>query len=730
MSRARRTIRFVARLLLAACAILVFKTLIDIHTPDLSLKAAGAGSDRFQVVDRNGEPLGISYQTRFNTSNQLSLHEMPPLLRDAFVTSEDRLFFTHHGVDWAARMSAILQNFHAGKKVRGASTITEQVVRILHPRPRTFWSRWVEGFEAMLLEQRASKGEILEFYMNQVPYAANRRGVAQAARYYFNRDLNTLTHKETLALAVLPRAPSALDLYQHPERIEGGITRLAEAMVERGEMTRAEKEAMPTQPLALEPSAPSLSAEHFVTYIREITPYRLSDRGVLKTTLDASLQRSVQQLLDARIAQLTRKQVHNGAALVVDHTTGEILAWTVAGERGEAIPGGAIDAVRAPRQPGSSMKPFLYALALDSGWSPATLLDDSPMAEAIGTGLHDFHNYSHTFYGKLTLREALGNSLNIPALLTIQFVTPQRYLDVLHRLGFESLTQPAEFYRDGLALGNGEVSLLEMVQAYATLANRGMLRPLTPLAQNHEARTPAQIYSPEAASLIANILADPFARRLEFGAGSVLNLPVQTAAKTGTSTDYRDAWVLGFNSRYVVGVWLGNLDQTPMDGVTGSTGPALVLRSIFAQLNQQQKLAPLYLSPKLVRQEICTTDLTIKTKDVCFPRTEYFIAGTEPKPNTPTQATPTTFRIIRPSVGLQLAYDPRIPADAQAFEWVVDGLKEGERVRWVLDDTEIAITPEPHYLWHVTRGEHQLTVETIDHNDASGTPQSVRFLVK
>ncbi len=730
MNRLRRVIRLAVRLLAIAGVVLVLRTIADVRTPRLSLTAQGAPTERFQVVDRHGEPLGISYQTRFNTSNLLALHEMPPLLREAFVTSEDRHFYTHHGVDWAARVGAISQNLRAGKKVRGASTITEQVVRILHPRPRSVWSRWVEGFEAMVLETHASKGEILEFYLNQVPYAANRRGVAQAARYYFNRDLNTLTHKEMLALAVLPRAPSALDLYQHPDRIEGGIARLAEAMVARGELTADDRDGLRTTTLALEPASPALGAEHFVTYIRETAPYRLSEHGVLPTTLDGALQRNVQQLLDARIAQLARKQVHNGAALVVDHTTGEILAWAVAGAGSDATPGGAIDAVRAPRQPGSSMKPFLYALALDSGWSPATILDDSPMAEAIGGGLHDFHNYSHTFYGKLTLREALGNSLNIPALLTIQFVTPVRYLDVLHRLGFQSLSQSADFYRDGLALGNGEVSLLEMVQAYATLANRGALRPLTPLAQGDPAQIRRQIYSPEAASIIANILSDPFARRLEFGAGSVLNLPVQTAVKTGTSTDYRDAWVLGFNSRYVVGVWLGNLDQTPMDGVTGSTGPALVLRSIFAQLNQQQKLSPLYLSPKLVRQEICTGDPTLAAKDLCFPRTEYFIPGSEPRPDVATTPTPTLFRILRPSEGLQLAYDPRIPAESQAFEWVVEGLKEGERVRWVLDDHEIAVTAEPHYVWNVTRGDHRLSAQVIGAAPTPTRARTVQFRVK
>ncbi len=716
------------RAVAALVAALAFATAWDTQTPTLSLNEAANDTQRFQVLDRRGQPLGISYQNRFNTVNIIPLHEIPELLRQAFVTSEDRNFFEHHGVDWKARASALWQNIHAGKAVRGASTITEQVVRIIHPRPRNLWSRWIEGFEAMLLENHASKGEILEFYLNQVPYAANRRGIAQAARYYFNRDLDTLTHKEMLALAVLPRAPSALDLYKKTGAVEAAVGRLAQNMVARRELSEQENQQLLSATINLEAPPAPLSTAHFINYIRETIPYRLSENGALKTTLDSDLQHKVQGLLDERISALQRKQVHNGAAMVVDHTTGEILVWAVAGEGDTQTPGNAIDAVRAPRQPGSSMKPFLYALALDSGWSPATQLDDAPMAEAIGSGLHDFHNYSHTFYGKISLREALGNSLNIPALETITFITPARYLDTLHTLGFSSLTQPAEFYKDGLALGNGEVSLYEMVQGYSALANHGIFRPLTPLPQPPFTRENIPVYSPEAASLIANILSDPYARRREFGSGSVLNLPVQTAVKTGTSTDYRDAWVLGFNSRYTVGVWLGNLDQTPMDGITGSVGPALILRGIFAELSGREKFKTLYLSPKLAREEICT-DSDQEVAKNCFPRTEYFIPGTEPKNSEPPRE-PGGITLVRPTEGLQIAYDPRIPQDVQAFEFVADGVTAEGKVEWVLNGKPVTTTAGGRFLWPVERGHYTLLAKEINDGDKVISSDLVHFNVK
>jgi penicillin-binding protein 1C len=702
------------------------ETFREVQTPSLALRGLPA-DERYTVLDRLGQPLGISYQTQFNLSDRRSLQDVPEILRLAVVTAEDRRFYDHAGVDWRARFSALWQNFRARHAVRGASTITEQVVRIIHPRTRTLWSRWVEGFEAMALERHASKQEILEFYLNQVPFAANRRGFAQAARYYFNRDLTTLTQKEMLALAVLPRAPSALDPYRKRAAVEPVVQRLARAMEARGALPTGESLALRDQPLTLERASPLPNASHFVTHIRESAPFRLSKNGALQTSLDSSLQVQVQSLLDDRLKALARKQVHNGAALVVDHTTGEILAWVVGGaDANPPLPGAAIDAVRTPRQPGSSMKPFLYALALDSGWSPATALDDAPLAEAIGTGLHDFHNYSHTFYGKISLREALGNSLNIPALETIGFVTPARYLDTLHNLGFNSLTQPSGFYKDGLALGNGEVTLLEMVQGFSTLANHGVLRPLTPLLGVNQAYESQRVYSPEAASLIGNILSDPYARRREFGISSVLNMPGQTAVKTGTSNDYRDAWVMGYNSRYAVGVWLGNLDQQPMDGVTGSTGPALVLRSIFAVLEQRQPSEALYLSPRLVQREVCA-DAAITRSD-CYLRSEYFLPDTVP-PGAPAAAVG-VLKLVRPTEGLQLAYDPRVPQDRQAFEFVADGIPAGHDVQWLLNGEAIAQTSDGHFLWPLARGTYRLEAKLVSPTGATQSTQTAHFSVK
>ncbi len=682
-------------------------------------------SERAAITDRNGVPLGVSYQNRWNSFDYVPLHAIPDFLLQAILTSEDRHFYQHHGVDFAALAGAAWQDVKSRSRVRGGSTISEQVVRILHPRPRTLWSKWVELWEALLLESRASKGEILEFYCNELPYASNRRGVVQAASHYFDRDLSTLTRKEMLALVVLARAPSGYDLYRDSQRVEPAIGRLAQAM----DLPPAEREEIAAAPLVLDSNDWSEDAPHFVSWLRRRLPREEAGRTI-RSTLDIHLQRLVRDIVAERLRSLSKLTVGNAAAIVVDHRSNEVLAWVVVGGT-ESLQHAddAIDAVVSPRQPGSALKPFLYAAALDQGWSPATMLDDSPMAETIGSGLHEFKNYSRSFYGRITLREALGNSLNIPALRTIGFVGPAPYLDRLHRLGFASLNRDVSIYKEGLALGNGEVTLFEMAQGYAALAEKGVFRPLKTVQDEAPPERGEQVYSPEAASLIGNILSDPLARHLEFGYSSVLNLPVQTAVKTGTSTDYRDAWTMGFDSRYVVGIWMGNLDRSPMDGVTGAVGPALALRSIFAELHLDERTQPLYLSPRLVRKEVC---LKTDAETGCTQRSEFFLSGTEESSIEPPGEPP--IELSRPTQGLQMAFDPRIPPELQSFDFRIDGLtgkcEPSCTVDWRLNGARLATTDGGDYRWPVRRGKYDLRAEVHRGGELLFASGDIHFQVK
>ncbi|MCG6881947.1 MAG: transglycosylase domain-containing protein [Deltaproteobacteria bacterium] len=731
MKRKTITLFFIMGILLiSAGGILAWKTCADLRPLPYSLNFESSDIRKVQILDRNGIPLTVTYQNRWNIHDYVPLHDIPPLLQKAFVASEDRRFYQHRGVDWHARFMALFQNIRSFRAVRGASTITEQVVRLWRPRPRNLWSRWLEGFEASRLEKVFSKEQILECYLNQVPYAAKRRGVVQAALYYFDRDLDTLNPEEILALAVMVRAPGRLNPHEDAKRLEKPILRLARKMLQEQGINGTGLNGLREISLNIRKAPFTQNAEHFVQHLYETTPAsRLSKLRRLRTTLSAPLQNKIQCILDQRLRDLKDKGVHNGAVLVLDHERNEVLAWVNGGASTDEIAETWIDAVTTPRQPGSALKPFLYALALEKGWTAATRIDDLPLAAPVGHGLHTYHNYSRIHYGALPLRQALGNSLNIPAVRTIQFVEVTHFLDCLKRLGIESLHQHPDHYGEGLALGNGEITLLELTRAYTVLANRGRYKSLNTFG-NSDFQGTRQVFPPETASLIGNILSDPEARKLEFGRGSLLRFPVQTAVKTGTSSDYRDAWAVGYNDRFTAGVWMGNLDRRPSLGVTGASGPALVLRSVFAELNRNRETHPLYLSPRLKKRDICLETGALHGHR-CVTVSEWFAPGTEPEDRPVPQPPPGRPYLQSPTHGLQLAMDPRIPDDHEAFQFQMTHMPPGAKIDWYVDDKLSATTLTPSYLWPLSKGAHSAMAKIwpVDSKSPVPTPL-VNFVVK
>lgn len=711
---------------------LIWKTHADLLPLPVSLSPLGSGVRKAQVLDRNGVPLTVTYENRWNIHDEISLPSIPLFLQQAFVVSEDQRFYRHKGVDWSARVHAFFQNIKALDSIRGASTISEQVIRMWHPRPRTLWSRWLEGIEAGRLETVFSKNDILEFYLNQIPYAGRRRGVMRAAQDFFDRDLDTLSHKEMLALVVMVRAPTRLDVRKKKTGLVRSIQQLADRLLRNGILDKDQYATLHKDDIRIKKAALRVTADHFVHHLVQLHPSSdLRRNGHLRTTLDSALQLTVQSILDSRLKDLKDRGAKNGAVLIVDHRRNEILAWVNSGAHLDDVAASWFDAVTTPRQPGSALKPLLYALALERGWTAATLVDDSPLSESIGRGLHAYHNYSRVHYGPLRVREALGNSLNIPAVRAIQFVGVAEFLDCLHQLGIRSLQQHPDFYGDGLALGNGEITLLELVGAYTVLARQGIYRPLKCLmAEAPRQAETRRIFSPEIASLIGNILSDPEARRLEFDNGSLLQFPVQTAIKTGTSSDYRDAWAVGYNHGLTVGVWIGNLDHYATDGITGANGPALVLRSVFAELNHQRDTAPLYLSPRLVKAEICR-DSGLMADGHCASLSEWFVPGTGPK-NKTMPAEPLKPAVLRhPSEGMQLAMDPRIPDDQEAFVFKLANLPAPTAVDWYVDRQRVGSTSNGEYLWALQRGQHSVRARLWPENSGSFivTPE-VNFSVK
>lgn len=656
----RRWTIFVISLLMATTLIagLTYRDL----GPALRLDQSPGSSRRALILDREGQPLRISYNDNWNYTDQVDLDSIPPILLSAIIAAEDSRYFQHGGVDWRARFAALWLNLRKGTIKRGASTITEQVVRLLRPRPRTLWSKWLEGWDALRLERENSKTEILRFYVNQVPFHERRRGLVQAARGFFNRSLDTLNLPEMLTLAVM---------IKRPIQMGQDYKRLGERLFKGGwigaEQWQEVQESGP--PRIVKPEL-ELEAPHFISYI-DTLPFE----NPVRTTLDPGVQQMADHLLHEALRRRPKRDVAHAAALVVDHSTDEVLAWVSTALDSEN--GGAYNSPLIPRQPGSSLKPFLYATAFAMGYGPKTLIEDAPLMAAVGSGLHDYRNYSRVFYGWVTLRESLANSLNIPAVRLIREIGVEQFLGRLRAAGIRSLDLGSTRYGEGLALGNGEVPLWQMVQAYSCLARQGLCRPLRALQS--QPRTPGKrVWPLQAVNAVNDILSDPFARRWEFGRGGNLEFPVETAVKTGTSTDFRDAWAFAYNYRFVIGVWMGNLDNRPTDGLSGAAEPMLAARALMNKVLQGHKTQRLSQSQSLDGRPRIRSE------------------GTE-------------FRIIKPAQNTHMALDPRVPSAMQAFDFEVEGHDPSQRIHWELNGQPLTHTNGPKARWTLSRGRHELS---------------------
>lgn len=694
-----------------------------------------------KVTDRNFIPLTVTYENKWNLYDTIPIQNMPDLIIKAFTASEDNRFFQHNGIDWLARLNAVIINLRRLSAVRGASTISEQVIRMFNERPRSIWSKWLEGWEAVQLEKKFPKEKILEFYLNQVPFGERRRGISQASKYYFDRTPETLDINEILALAVLVRAPNRFNPQRNADSLSPRINQLAERMVllnllSEDSALRVKKSSLYVLKNATQP----IEASHFVRYVRKNanyieahTIYEANYSEKIITTLDGKLQENVQNIINRRLQDLSSKNVHNGAALVVDHTTNEVLAWVNAKTSSHKNKNSEwFDAVTLPRQPGSTLKPLLYAQALGHGLTAASIIDDAPISKSVGRGLHNYHNYSRVFYGPVTLRNALGNSLNTPSIRTVQLIGIASFYSLLKDIGFENLKHNSDFYGEGLVLGTGEVSLFELVQAYAVLARGGEFIPLNILKgrnRNHSSTLSHRIFSHEISSVISNILSDPEARKLEFGDG--LRMPVQTAIKTGTSSDFHDSWAIGFNYNCVVGVWLGNIDATPTDGVTGAVGPAIALRSIFKELNRNKKTSPLTLCGSLEIHAVCRDTGKIPGNG-CAIINEYFIPGTAPLETCGNsyQIKDNKIYVISPTPNLHMAVNPRIPEENEAFRFELSDIPDNTFVKWYVDGKQTAATETASYLWPMKKGRHNVFAEVIGLTNETLVTDTVYFTVK
>ncbi|HEX2217523.1 MAG TPA: penicillin-binding protein 1C [Gemmatimonadales bacterium] len=569
----------VAALVLAAAGCLVWLSralppgMLDIGPPTVTLE------------DRFGRELRTTRTLDGSRGGWVALDRMDADLIAAFLAAEDHRFHRHSGVDLRALARAGWANLKSGRIVSGGSTITMQLARMLRPSPRTLSGKSRQMLWALRLERHLTKPAILEQYLNRVPLGQGAVGVQAASALYFGAAASDLSLGQAALLAGLARAPSGNNPLVSSSRARLRRAQALERLVRLGFATAAAAERAAAEPLLQRQRAAPFLAPHFTTRILSWAERQgMRPAGAWRTSLDLSLQTELEREVRHAVETLADRGARHAAAVVLDNRSGEVLAW-VGSPDFWADTAGQVDMVVSARQPGSALKPFLYALAFDRGATPASVLPDVARVYQTGTGPYRPRNYDRRFHGPVRAREALGSSYNVPAVELASRLGVGSLLHVLRGAGFASLGRSADHYGLGLALGNGDITLLELANGYRGLVNLGLWRPY---AWNGGATptppAPGRRFATElSAALVLDILADPVARIPGFGIESALDFPFPVAAKTGTSRHFTDNWAVGATGGFTVAVWVGNFSGRPMEGVSGVSGAGPLLhRAVLA----------------------------------------------------------------------------------------------------------------------------------------------------
>ena len=750
--------------LLLLTALLTFGAWLGISFVPLPRGITEPPASGLEFLDRHGRTLRELRDVREQFSRTAAEGEIPAVLMQATLAAEDQRFWSHNGVDWRATLRAAWQLVRNGRIVSGGSSITQQLVKLAAPRPRTFRTKLIEAAQALRLEREWDKPRILAAYLNRLDYGNLRAGSDAAARHYFDKAPADLSAAEAAFLAGLPQAPSRLN----PRARFAGAKRRQEWILGRmhalGWLTSEDFNRALAEPVQLAPPRREFAAPHFVDLLLEREPPDTSRPQRVTTTLDLELNRFVEQTLRSQLARLREQQVGNGAAVVLDNRTGAVLAL-VGSEDYFAPAAGQVNGAWAPRSAGSTLKPFTYALAFERGATPASIVADVPCEFSTATGVFAPVNYDRHCHGPVRHRLALANSLNIPAVRVLDELGGAAVLhERLRACGLTTLTQPAEHYGLGLTLGNAEVRLLELANAYACLARLGEWRPWRLLEGAGDYKSPTRVISREAAWLVADVLADNRARALAFGLETPLRFDFPVACKTGTSTDYRDNWAVGYTPEFTVAVWAGNFDGSPMRGVSGVTGAGPVLHTIFQNL--RTRFGTTWFEPPTgwVQREVHPLTGKLVTEDARRSLTKDFAAVREwfPPDRLPpvssaadfdasgrvllpseyrawfqsgdngfgdrvalaTRPQFTSLRVLSPVPGTVFYLDPDLPDSARRIALHASG---GRECRWESESLTLdRATGLPQAL--LTEGRHRLTVHDLAKGTRAETWVEVRKL--
>jgi len=596
-----------------------------------------------QVFDRAGQLIRETRSGDGRWASRVPLPQMSPWVVPALLAAEDARFYRHPGIDVLAMARAAGQALWQRRLVSGASTLTQQLARAVVVRPRTAAGKWHELVLALRIEASLSKAQILEEYLNRVEFGPNLRGIDAASRHYFDKPVAALDLAEAAMLVGIPRGPTLYDPKRNPRFVEQRRNRILERMRARHLADDEHIAEALAEPVRLQRCDTVGGTEHLVQSLLSgaLAP-ELRGESIqrITTTIDSGLQAEVSELARRAGTSIAEYGASAVSVVVVDNASGEVLAYVGSPDFFAAKTLGQNDGARALRQPGSALKPFVYAAAMARlGMTAASVLPDIELQFPSQDGPYSPKNYDGRYHGPVLLRDALANSLNVPAVYTASRVGPEHLLELLHRVGFESLQNSADYYGPALALGDGEVRLTELAQAYALLARGGAFLPLryyreAALASgarlSRESTVAVPVIEPRIAAVLTDILSDDLARSPEFGQGGPLAFPFAVAAKTGTSKGFRDNWTVGFSHEVTVAVWAGNFDGTPMMGSTGITGAGPLFHEVMLAAMRGREPSALLTHAGLVPAEVCELSGARASVQCPHHRREWFVPGHEP----------------------------------------------------------------------------------------------------
>ncbi len=715
-------------------------------------------------TDREDRPVRRMLDGDLRADEPATFEEFPSSLIEATLAAEDSRFFSHNGIDFIGICRALKDSASAKEFVSGASTITQQTIKLYSPRrKRDLKTKVIEAFTARKLEMFADKEAILTAYLNKLPYGNQLTGSRAAARSYFGKPLGDLSVAESALLAGLPNKPSRINPWRNLDGARKRQVWVLQRMAREEYITQAELASALIEELNLMPGAAQVfQAPHFIELVQQLEPEAVEAAELagtdVTTTLDLKLQQFVESTTAAELARLRHQAGESddlqAAVVVIENETGHVLA--LSGSRSFfGSRSGQINGAWTPRSAGSTLKPFTYLMALERGYTAATIIADTPIEYITSTGTYQPVNFDRRFNGPVSLRHALANSLNVPAVKTLDLLGGPTVLhDLLSEdLHLTSLKKPAVEYGLGLTLGNAEVRLLELTNAYACLARLGQYRPFrlldSPVQQGSV--SDSTLFDRDAAWLIADILSDERARTEAFGFNSSLDLPFRAAAKTGTSTDFRDNWTMGYTPDYTVGVWVGRFNNRPLNQVSGAMGAAPIFNRVMIRLHRDQEPS-WYGTPETIATHKIDRLNGYRTGQRGLPssrtRTESFIRQQlPPVANSghyapdgktllpleyanwwrseandlrhvaeltplPRHHSPPDFRIVSPLEGTVAFLDPDLPSQGGKFPLEIAG-SGSETIEWVSDT--LTVEQDGSFNWLVLQpGDHEVIARDLN----------------